>query len=507
MRLAELMGVFSVAADTGMGMPLDHGLRSATIAVRLSEVAGLPAQARSDAYYLALLRYIGCTSDSDIAANVMGDEIAMRGRMYGADWTVPTDFIRRIARALGATESLGGTMRLLRVLSKLPKMMNSSRSHCEVGDRIAAEIGFDEGFRKALYHAFESWDGRGVPSKLKGDAVALPMRITHVAEVFEVGHREGGVEMAREVLAKRAGGALDPQLAERALSKADELTALLELPSAWDTAMNAEPEPRRTASEPQVDAILCALGDFADLKSNFTRGHSRAVAGLVRSAAESLRLAPEAVDLTIRAAHVHDLGRVAVSEAVWDKPGALSDSEWEQVRSHSYVGERILSRCGPLAQVIDVSTAAHERVDGSGYHRRLRGAGCAMPARLLAAADVFHALTEERPHRPAKTLDEATKVLRDMTQAGALCPDAVAAVLAARGQADRPTPKHSSGLTERELEVLRLVARGKTNKEVAVALDISTKTAGRHLENIFQKIAVTTRAGATMWAMQKGIVV
>jgi HD-GYP domain-containing protein (c-di-GMP phosphodiesterase class II) len=503
MRLAELMGIFSVAADTGMGMPLDHGLRSATVSARIAALHGAPAKVQSDAYYVSLLRYIGCTSDSHIAAEVMGDEVALRGKLYGADWARPGDVLPRMARAIGATESLGGALRLLRLLSKLPKMMSTARSHCEVGDRLAAEIGFDTGFRETLFQAFESWNGRGHPKKLKGEAVALPMRVGNVGEAFEVGHRENGAAGAREVLAQRSGGALDPRLVDTALAHADELSSLLDRPSAWDTAMSAEPEPQRQASEPEVDVILSAIGDFADLKSNFTRGHSRGVAALADAAAEHLHLAPETRRLLSRAAHVHDLGRIAVSEGVWDKPGPLSDGEWDQVRTHTYVGERVLSRCKSLAPVLEIATAAHERLDGSGYHRRLAGDHCKAPARLLAAADVFRALTEERPHRPAKSPDEAANLLRDMAQAGSLCPDAVAAIL---GGAPRPTPRHASGLTDREIEVLRLVARGLTNKEVASALDISTKTAGRHLENIFQKIGVTTRAGAAMWAMQKGIV-
>jgi HD-GYP domain-containing protein (c-di-GMP phosphodiesterase class II) len=502
MRLAELMGVFSVAADTGMGMPQDHGLRSAALSACIAAIAEAPQKTQSDAYYLSLLRYVGCTSDSDLAAEVMGDEIAMRGKLYGGDWTRPGDVLPRIARAVGANRSVGGVFRMLRVLSKLPKLMNTSQSHCEVGDRLVAEIGFDDDFRAAMFQSFESWDGRGLPKKLKGEAVSLAMRVAHVAEVLEYGHRQGGADGARAVLEERSGGALDPRLVEATLAHIGELSELLERPSAWETAMRVEPAPLRSADDDQLDVILSALGDFADLKSNYTRGHSRGVAAIAETAADRLRLGPETRQLLSRAAHVHDLGRVAVSEAVWDKPGALSDEEWEQVRTHSYVGERVLSRCEAIAPILEVASAAHERLDGRGYHRRLAGDACKTAARLLAAADVLQALTEERPHRPARSVDETKAILQEMARAGALCPDAVAAVL---GVEQRPT-RHATGLTEREIEVLRLVARGLTNKEVANALEISAKTAGRHLENIFQKAGVTTRAGATLWAMQKSLV-
>jgi DNA-binding NarL/FixJ family response regulator len=152
-----------------------------------------------------------------------------------------------------------------------------------------------------------------------------------------------------------------------------------------------------------------------------------------------------------------------------------------------------------------MATLAHERLDAAGYHRRLDAASCKAPARLLAAADVYHAMIEDRPQRPARSRDEAAAQLSAMARARTLCPDAVAAVLSAAGHAAPRKRQHPCGLTEREVEVLRLVARGLTNKEVAVALGVSTKTAGNHLQNIFEKIGVTTRAAATGFAMQEGL--
>jgi HD-GYP domain-containing protein (c-di-GMP phosphodiesterase class II) len=230
------------------------------------------------------------------------------------------------------------------------------------------------------------------------------------------------------------------------------------------------------------------------------------VAALVREAARQVKLDAATARTLGRAALVHDVGRVSVTAAVWDKPGPLNDDEWERVRAHTYVGERILSRSRALAPVAEIATLAHERLDGAGYHRRLRGDACTAPARLLAAADVFHAMTEARPHRGALSADEAASTLSRMAKDGSLCPDAVAAVLAAVGRARPPHRERPAGLTDREVDVLRLVARGLTNKEVASSLDISVKTAGNHLQNVFQKIGVTTRAGAAMYAMQRGIV-
>jgi DNA-binding NarL/FixJ family response regulator len=164
----------------------------------------------------------------------------------------------------------------------------------------------------------------------------------------------------------------------------------------------------------------------------------------------------------------------------------------------------VLSRATSLAPVAEIATLAHERLDGTGYHRRLSAAACPPAARLLAASDVYRALVEERPHRPARSADEAASEVSRMAAAGSLCPDASRAVLEAAGHAN-PRVVRVSGLTDREVEVLRLLARGLTNKEIASALDISTKTAGHHVQHVFEKLGVTTRSAAAVCAMHRGV--
>lgn len=268
--------------------------------------------------------------------------------------------------------------------------------------------------------------------------------------------------------------------------------------------MDAEPAPAELLDEPGIDRGLAAIGDFADLKSRYTRGHSRAVAELAGLAARQLGLGTTLEKALYRAGLVHDVGRLAVSALVWDKPGPLNEAERERVRLHSYVGERILSRAASLRDVADIAALTHERLDGSGYHRRLGQDACATPARILAAADCYQALVEARAHRPAHSREQAARELRACVQRGGLCADAVEAVLGAAGHRAR-APAQQVSLSARELDVLRLVSRGLTNKEVASALGISVKTAGRHLEHIFEKLSVTTRAGATMVALQRGL--
>lgn len=506
MRLAELMGTLSLATDAGMGMPAEHGLRAAALAIGIGEAVGATHAERSDAFYLALLRYVGCTSDSDIAAEVMGDEVVVRGALYGVDWAAPTRlmprFIGAIARGKGP---VGGVTAAVRAMTKMPKLMGTAISHCEVGDRLAARVGFDGGFRGALFQTFERFDGGGFPQKLRGDAIALPMRIAQLAEEIEVGHRQGGALGAR-ALVKQRRKQLDPRLVDRFDSAAVTICAALDAPSAWTAALAVEPAPHRVVDQDAIDEVLRVMADFADLKSRFTRTHSRGVADLAGRAARQLGLGASLQQVVERAGLVHDLGRVAVSISVWDKPGPLTDPEWERVRMHTYVGERILARLSSLSAVTEIASLAHERVDGRGYHRKLVGPSCPVLARILAAADVYHAMIEDRAHRRAHGEQAAAAMLAAEANRGALCPDAVAAVLAAAGHAPTRRAAGPAGLTDRERAVLRLVARGLTNKEVAVALDISTKTAGHHVQHIFEKIGVTTRAAASMFAMQHGLV-
>jgi HD-GYP domain-containing protein (c-di-GMP phosphodiesterase class II) len=505
MRLAELMGALSLASDAGMGMPMEHGLRAAVAAVAVGQSAGSPSAELGDAFYLALFRYAGCTADSDLAARVFGDEVAVRGALYGVDWGAPGQVVPRMVRAVARGH---GAVRAARAVARLPSLMQTARSHCEVGDRLAASIGFSSAFRTALGQTFERWDGKGMPLKLRGEAVALSMRLAQLGEEVEVGHRQGGAPGARALVRQRAGRGLDPALVQAFDRHADEICRALEAPSMWAAMLEAEPGRPRLADDDAIDVVLQDMGHFADLKSSFTRAHSSGVARLARAAALELGLGEAAARTLARAGWVHDLGRVAVSAAVWDQPRPLTDPEWERVRMHTYVADRILTRLSGLAEVAEVAAADHERLDGKGYHRRITGAASPPMIRLLAAADVYHALVEARAHRPARSADQAASELSAMARAGSLCPDAVRAVLAAAGHTGRPVrAERPAGLTEREVEVLRLVARGLTNKEVGVALGISTKTAGNHIQHVFEKVGVTTRAAATLFAMQKGLVV
>jgi response regulator RpfG family c-di-GMP phosphodiesterase len=494
--LAELLGTLSLAAEAGTGSPEDHGLRAAIIAMRIAQLAGAEPRDASDAYYLVLLRYSGCTSEGGLAAGVFGDEIEFGRETFGMDYGDPRQILPAVlkrARKNGGLLAIPGTMR------KMMAMKSVGVAHCEVASLLAARLGFDERLRAALGHLNARWNGSGLGPK--GDKIAMPMRIAHVAMDVEIGYRIGGVDGAVARTKQLAKKSLDPALVEAFAAKAAEVIAAIEVPSVWTAAMAAEPAPQREVEGDAIEEAIATMAAFADLKSNYTRGHSVAVAMLAEAAGREAGL-PEATLRDLRwAGLLHDLGRVAISTGIWDKPATLSDLEREKIRLHTYVGERVLSRAPSLASAAEIASLAHERLDASGYHRRLSASACPPAARILAAADVYQAMLEDRPHRKARTPEDAAAELQ---KTPGLCPDAVRAVLAAAGHQPKKVAR-VAGLTDREVEVLRALSRGWTNKEIATALDISTKTAGHHVQHIFEKIGVTTRAAATMYAMQHGI--
>ena len=270
-----------------------------------------------------------------------------------------------------------------------------------------------------------------------------------------------------------------------------------------EAVLDAEPAPNLTIGEATLDRVLSAIADFTDVKSPFLRGHSTGVAALAAEAARAAGMAEVDAVKVARAALVHDVGRVGIANGIWDRPGPLTTDQWERVRLHPYLTERVLRRCTTLAAFADLAAHHHERSDGSGYHRGSRGEQLSLSARVLAAADAYHAMTEDRPHRPALTPSDAASQLHDEVDAGRFTRREIEAVLDAAGQTGRPAQvARPAGLTEREVDVLRLIARGRSNKAAAAELGISAKTVGHHIEHIYAKAGVATRAGATLFAME-----
>ena len=370
---------------------------------------------------------------------------------------------------------------------------------------LADRVGAPSSVPELLAQLTERWDGKGPLRRAKGEQIAVPMRIVHVASDAAFQYLLGGVDHAVNLLNERAGHAFDPDVAACCAEHASELLAIDEGGSSWDDVLKWEPSPQLALDGEGVDRALGAIGSFADLVSPYLSGHSHGVGELAGAAAQRCGIDAEGAVAIRRAGFLHDLGRVAVHARIWQKPGPLTADEWEQVRLHPYHTERALSRSPFFSALCPIAGAHHERLDGSGYHRGVNGSALGLPARLLAAADAYHAMTEPRPHRAPHPPEEAARLLADQVSAGRLDAHAVTAVLEQAGQ-QTPRMEHPAGLTDRESEVVALLARGLQTKQVARELGISTKTADRHIQNAYRKIGVSSRAAATVFAMEHGLV-
>jgi HD-GYP domain-containing protein (c-di-GMP phosphodiesterase class II) len=505
-RLPELIAALTLGIDLGMGQPTEHVLRSCLIAVRLGDRIDAPAGEREAAYYVALLAWVGCTSDADELARWFGDDIAFRRAAYDVD-LAGLPLFGFMLRHVGVGRPAWQRARLAASLVREGNRGadESMAAHCETAVMVAERLGLGTAVREPMGYLFARWDGKGTP-RLRGDEIPLAVRLVQLADLVESSRSADGAGAALAVARRRAGTQLDPALVSALERHADDVLAGLDGETTWDEVVTAEPHPGPPLAGPPLDEALSVVGDFADLKSPSFRGHSRGVAALASDAAPAFGLSPaEATDVR-RAALVHDLGRTGIPNTIWDKPGPLTASEWERVRLHPYYTERALARPEALARLGVVAAAHHERLDGSGYHRTLAAASLSPAARLLAAADAYHAMTEPRPHRPALEPAAAAAELRAEVRAGRLAGDAAEAVLGAAGHRVHVRRRSApAGLTQREVEVLVLLARGASNKEIARALVIAEKTASSHVQHIYAKLDVSSRAAASLCAMRFGL--
>ncbi len=505
-RTAEVIAAACLATDLGMGFPFEHGLHATLMTMRLAEILDIGEEMASQTYYASLLMYSGCTTDSDLALEIFAGS--------RTEHLTPAMFGSRM-------QGLGGVMRAVRdpedaalrpfdTAGRLVRAARFRQPHfaaiCEVAEMLANRLGVPDSVSGLFPYLTERWDGKGVLGRAKAEELPLPIRIIHVARDAAYQQMVRGDDDVAETVRSRAGHAFDPAIAEALATAWPEILAAARVGgSVWDVVLDVEPNPRYVLEGSGIDRALAAIGYFGDLVSPYQSGHASGVADLAAAAAEVCRLGGAEKSRVRRAAFVHDVGRVAVHPRVWQTTARLTADDWEQIRLHPYHTGRVFSRSPLLSFVADIGCGHHERLDGSGYHRGLSGPALPLPIALLAAADAYHAMTEPRPHRLAMTGEEAAVMLGQEAKDGRFHPDVVAAVLEAAGQSVPPLPR-PAGLTDREAQVIGLVARGLQTKQVARRLDISPKTADRHIQNAYRKIGVSTRAAATVFAMEHGLV-
>jgi HD-GYP domain-containing protein (c-di-GMP phosphodiesterase class II) len=505
-RLAELVAALSLGIDLGFGQPMEHVLRQCLIALRLGEALGLDESERADVYYTALLVNVGCHTDAHEQAKWFGDDIAVKAIKYDYE-------PRSLRMAASGLRFLGsGHPPLHRFRLGLEFVVSGHREvdgmiehHAALARALGEQLEMPPEVLASLGAAYERWDGRGWPGKLEGDAVPLPARVAQVAEYVEVTHRVGGVEAVKELARERRNEQFDPQLCDLLESEAEVILSGLDEIGTWDAVIAAEPALAIVVAGERFDGALLAIANFVDLKSPYFLGHARMVAELAGDAGTRLGMPEIEVKTLQRAGLVHGLGRLGISNAILDKQGPLGAGEWERVRLQPHLTERMLRQSEDLAPVAAIAAQHRERLDGSGYPHGVAGAAISRPARILAAAEAYQAMCEPRPHRPARPAAGAAAELRTEVKAGRLDAEATEAVLGASGHRVPRRREGTAGLTPREVEVLKLVARGMSNKAIGEALVISAKTVGNHVEHIYAKIGASNRAGASLFAIQHGL--
>ncbi|MBT9554707.1 MAG: HD domain-containing protein [Myxococcales bacterium] len=505
-RVAELIGGTSLACDAANGFPPGKVLRTVTLAAELAAGCGLAGDALRDAYFTVLFRFLGCTGFSHEEAHEFGagDDITTRNTMALADPSEPLTtvgaIVSRIGRGGGAIARMTAVGRLLAT----DAVTRHAHAQCETAVRLAELARMSAGTLAGLRQTCERWDGKGAPHRAAGEALTWGARILHAADALEIAFHRGGPDAAVALARRRRGKHLAPDVADLFVKELPVFLRALEPSGLWERFLAAEPAPHAWADGDEVTTIARALAHVADLKSGYTIDHSIRVAGLVGAAGPLAGLPAESTRTLVTAGYLHDLGRLAISNRVWDLPGKLGIAEWESVRLHAWHTDRVLAQVPSWRDVAAIAAGAHERLDGTGYHRGLPGSALRFEAQLLAVADAVAAMGEPRAYREPLAPERIRDEIDADVKAGRLAARAADAVLAAASlRAARPARSGTpGGLTDREVEVLTWLARGKTNKEIGQLLDISPRTVQNHIASIYDKLGLYSRAGATLFAVE-----
>jgi HD-GYP domain-containing protein (c-di-GMP phosphodiesterase class II)/DNA-binding CsgD family transcriptional regulator len=509
LRMGEFVATLALAQDNAFGQPLESQLRSCLLAAWMCDAGGFSSDVRDTTYWVALLRYIGCTGHAHEVATVFGDEIAIRAATLTHDAANPAEVMRDVFDYATRGRSKEEAEQIVKVIqaTAVQWAVHNFASGCEVADMLVERLHFGPEVREALKYTFERWNGHGFPNQVGGATIPLPMRIVHLSQDMEAIARLFSHQKALQAVRDRRDRTYDPVLADLFIEHGAAWLDKLDTMEPWDAALALEPEPHRTLEDAALDEALEVAADFIDLKSPWMSGHSRRCARIAADAARLLGFGDDEVARVRRAALLHDFGTTAVSNSIWDKPGPLTRAEFDRVELHPMFTEQMLRRSPALADLNPVASAHHEKSDGSGYHKRIRADAVDPGALLLTAVEIYVGMTEERAYRPPSTPDQAARDLRGLASQGVTDERASRAVLVAAGHGEPwartvARPKLPGRLTRREFDVLHLAARGLTTQQIADRLHISPKTADHHIQHIYQKIGVSTRAAAALWATQ-----
>lgn len=415
-RLAELIEALSKALDMTEGQPEGHCIRCCYIGTHIGRKIGLGEDDLRDLYYTLLLKDLGCSSNAArICELYLADDLSFKHDFKFVDGSL-TQVLRFVightGMQAGLAERFRGILNILQNGGELSTELIQTR--CQRGAEIARQMHFSEGVAKGILGLDEHWNGGGKPDGITGETIPLFSRIALLAQVIDVFQVSGGPKSAMKEISKRRGDWFDPSLVDAFIELASE-------PDFWKSLASPDLEAIVLASEPGQQAVMADddyLDDIAagfakviDAKSPYTSGHSDRVALFTDLIAEEMGVGFEARRLLKRAALLHDIGKLGVSNSVLDKPGKLDDEEWLQMRRHSELSEHILATIGAFSDAALIGGAHHERLDGKGYPRGLSASDIPMEVRIVSTADVFDALTADRPYRAAMPIAKAIAVL------------------------------------------------------------------------------------------------
>ena len=512
LRLGELVATLALAQDNAFGQPFDSQLRSCLLAMALCDEAGFGEELRRTVYWVSLLRYVGCTGHAHEVASMFGDDIAILGRTLVMDAADPADVGRTMVAAATAGHPPEEHAEIIRALQAGAHdwAVHNFATGCEVGDMLIQRLDLGPDVREAFGFTYERWNGNGYPTHAKGEQIPLAMRVVHLTHDMEAISRRSSPAEAIAAARERRDRTYDPDLADLFVAHGRRWFDQVDGLDPWEAVLALEPEPRRTLAGAGLDAALTVAADFIDLKSPYRAGHSRRCAQLGADAGNVHGATEQEITALRRAALLHEFGTTAIPNSILDKQGTLTLAELDRVQVHPMLTEQMLGRSPAFAALNPTAAAHHEKADGSGYHKGLRADATGRAGRLLAAVDMYVGLTTERADRPAFSAEAAATELRDLVSRGVLEPAVVDAVLTAAGHqratVSGPRSQGPGGLSRREVEVLRLAARGLTTREIADQLFISAKTADHHVQHVYTKINVSSRAGAALWAMEHDLV-
>jgi HD-GYP domain-containing protein (c-di-GMP phosphodiesterase class II) len=505
-RVVEVMAALSLVTDLASGLPFEKGLQVCLVADGLGEALGLDPEQRLSLYEAALLRSIGCTSHAPENSALFVDDTAFQAALKRLDPGDPALFERQLGE-FGAW-----TDRPAELASRFLEIAGTegpaaAATGCDVSRVLAPALGASPGAVRALDDVYERWDGLGIPLGRVGVEIALVARVLHAAEQLVLARADPRVTDPVADLRRRSGGHLDPAVVSALEAGAADLLEALDVPDLLGAVLGREPGPVRQVDGPDLASLCEVLGQVADLKSTHLLGHSRHVADLAGAAGQHAGLDGHQLEDLRCAALLHNLGCVVVPSAELDGP--LSAAGRERLALHTHWTRRILGRCPSLAHLAPLvvpASAHHIAYADGGYRTWQRGSELPAPgsnpvADLLEAAEVWASATEPRPGRRPARPEEATAALEAAVRNGRLDRSAVGAVLEAAGQ-PRRVPALGPVLTGREVDVLRLAARGLSNREIAAELGISDRTVGHHLAHVYDKTGHRTRAGVAVWAVE-----